>query len=349
MAAWAEDPPTHPHRLICVKNARRVSAWNSTRASLMASLAHGAHGLQHHQQQRQHAIHVLFLEPSERDPLMNRLTSALGARVHGRGFCHVEICVPHVPSASSSASAAAQALLPHARQQGQAHGPAYVSSSIYNGETVTATGVKTFANPGYTVHTEVVTEDQLREISNGISEAVRMQIGFDHVGMFMAALPFRVAMPTWGHRKTFCSRSTKKGARDCQPRRISFGCSSVTAGCDIGRYVTELLQMAGVGGDAVSSLDPRVTTPSKLYSVLSRRPQPSTASQGACASDERGVGVIGTVPFKQSSMLSSDNFFWGTNPPPPAATVAASAGARRSPQGGGYRPVGGGGDEWWDD
>lgn len=186
------------------------------------------------------AIHVLFLEVAPTDPWLNRLTAAVGRRVHGRGFCHVEVCVPHPPSFGG-------------------HQPeGYVSSSIYNGETVTSSSRKTFANPGYAVHTEVVGADRLRAIHDGISEATRQEVGFDGLGMYLAALPFAVPGLA-SNSKTFCSR-----------------------------YVTELLQAAGVGGDAVQALDPRITTPSKLYKVL----KDAQASSGAC-------GVVGTVHHKQ--------------------------------------------------
>jgi hypothetical protein len=68
------------------------------------------------------AIYILFLHPDNGDPFLNRVTSFLGAAMHGTGACHVELCVPH--------------------------NGAYMTSSIYNGETVNVTTSKTFSNPG---------------------------------------------------------------------------------------------------------------------------------------------------------------------------------------------------------
>ncbi len=75
--------------------------------------------------QQRHNVHVLFLNDDKHDHVLNRLTSLLGSKVHKHGFCHVEIVIPDTES-----------------------GGGYLSSSIYNGETVTLTRTKTFANPG---------------------------------------------------------------------------------------------------------------------------------------------------------------------------------------------------------
>lgn len=184
---------------------------------------------------REHAIHVLFLEPAPDDHWLNRLTSSFGERLHGKGFCHVEICIPAGRSSG---------------------GNGYISSSIYNGESVTMTQKKTFANPGYTVHTEMVSTRQLQSISDGISEANRRQMAFDPTGMILSVLPFSMGMTN--DSKTFCSR-----------------------------YITELLQMGGVGGDGIQSLDARITTPSKLHKILRK---------------SVNVGVIGTVSHKQNEL-----------------------------------------------
>ncbi len=85
-----------------------------------------------HQQlkSQRHNVHVMFLTPDTRsDYLLNRLTSMLGKRVHKQGFCHTEIVIPDMEHTTLGC-------------------PAYLSSSIYNGETVTLTKTKTFANPG---------------------------------------------------------------------------------------------------------------------------------------------------------------------------------------------------------
>lgn len=68
------------------------------------------------------AVHVLFLEPIKKDHWINRMTGFVGGLLHGRGACHVEICIPD--------------------------GQGYLSCSIYNGEKVTLSSKKTFANPG---------------------------------------------------------------------------------------------------------------------------------------------------------------------------------------------------------
>lgn len=85
--------------------------------------------------QRNYAIQTLYLTPTEKDHWLNRLTSMLGERAHGKGFCHVEICIPDLSTNQSSGSSSRG-------------GGGYISSSIYNGEGVTANRVKTFANPG---------------------------------------------------------------------------------------------------------------------------------------------------------------------------------------------------------
>lgn len=163
-------------------------------------------------------MHVLFLSAdSPQDHILNRITSALGARVHhNRGFCHTEICVPDLEN-------------PHA----------YLSSSIYNGETVTLTKTKTFANPGYTVLTFTVTRPELVSITNYLHEAKRMQLKFDAVGMYLAALPFQLNFFS-GSKATFCSK-----------------------------HVTHALRCAGI--EAVAELNENIVTPSKLYKVLKEK------------------------------------------------------------------------------
>lgn len=165
-------------------------------------------------------MHVLFLSSDDpKDHVLNRLTSALGARVHrNKGFCHTEICIPDLEN-------------PHA----------YLSSSIYNGETVTLTRTKTFANPGYTVVTFTVTRPELVSITNYLHEAKRMQLRFDAVGMYLAALPFQLNFFGGGStRATFCSK-----------------------------HVTHALRCAGI--EAVLDLNENIVTPSKLYRVLKEK------------------------------------------------------------------------------
>jgi hypothetical protein len=87
-------------------------------------------------------VHILFLHPDEKDPVLNRLTGYMGLLTHGVGACHVEVCMPHHDG--------------------------FMMSSIYNGETVNVTTTKSFANPGYTVHTLMVTDRQLAEMKKTV-------------------------------------------------------------------------------------------------------------------------------------------------------------------------------------
>lgn len=191
------------------------------------------------------SIHVLFLETTSKDHWLNRLTANIGGKLHGKGFCHVEICVP------------------------SSDGSHYISSSIYNGEAVSMSRVKTFANPGYVVHTETISKAKLASMREIMSEYVRRQVGFDSLGMYLAILPFPTPL-TRGSSRTFCSR-----------------------------YVTELLQMAGL----VTDLDPIITTPSKLFHRLKQSVD---------------VGTIGTVEYKRASLMKD------VCPPPPPSVSRSS-------------------------
>jgi hypothetical protein len=164
---------------------------------------------------REYPIQTLYLKPTKSDPWLNRLTAMVGEKTHGKGFCHAEICIPNITDCGL--------------QNG------YISSSIYNGEGVTANRVKTFANPGYEIHTIIVNEKQLQRISDGINDAMRREIPFDGFGMYMSVLPFRIP-GLKSKNKTFCSR-----------------------------YITELLQMGGVLDE---SIEASITTPSKLYKIM---------------------------------------------------------------------------------
>lgn len=169
-------------------------------------------------ERQRHAVHVLFLQPANNDPhehFLNRLTSFVGRRVHGcQGFHHVEIMVPDIDQ------------------------PGFLSSSIYNGETVTLTKSKTFANPAYTVMTFTVTGVELMHMMDYLHESRRQQLGFDKIGMFLASLPVQVGWRS--SRKTFCSK-----------------------------HVTRALKEAGI--EAVCHLNENIVTPSKLYKVLQER------------------------------------------------------------------------------
>lgn len=168
--------------------------------------------------QKRHSIHVLFLQPSANDPeehFLNKLTSYIGSKVHGKGFHHVEIVVPDVTSPGS-----------------------YYSSSIYNGETVTMTKTKTFANPMYTVMTFSVNNAELSSMLDYLHDSKRQQVGFDRIGMMLAALPFQLG---WRSRNsTFCSK-----------------------------HVTMSLKAGGI--EAVADLNENTVTPSKLFMVLHTR------------------------------------------------------------------------------
>lgn len=155
-------------------------------------------------------VHVLFLEPCDEDYALNRLTAYVGGRLHGKRLCHVELCMP----------------------DGNA---GFVSSSIYNGESVSLNRHKTFANPGYIVHTISVSEKQLQAMLDHVHESHRTGVRFDCLGMFMATLPLQV-LPS-SRKRTFCSR-----------------------------YIVDVLQAAGL--EEVSGLNPSITTPSRLYKVL---------------------------------------------------------------------------------
>ena len=164
------------------------------------------------------SIHVLFLQPVPGDPqehFLNKLTTFVGQRIHSRGFHHTEIAIPDVENAGS-----------------------YLSSSIYNGETVSLTKTKTFANPGYTVTTFTVTGKELEGIRHYLQESRRMQLGFDSVGMYLAALPFQLVPRS--SRTTFCSK-----------------------------HVTRALKAGGI--EAVQHLNENIVTPSKLYRVLQEK------------------------------------------------------------------------------
>jgi hypothetical protein len=85
---------------------------------------------QQHARQRLN-VHVLFLGAKSNGHVLNRITAALARQVHKgqAGFCHVKIVIPD--------------------SEGEGRLGGYLSSSIYNGETVTLTKSKTFANPGW--------------------------------------------------------------------------------------------------------------------------------------------------------------------------------------------------------
>lgn len=169
---------------------------------------------------QRHSVHVLFLQPVLHDPqehFLNRLTSYVGEKIHKKGFHHVEIVVPDIEPDSGINKGG------------------FLSSSIYNGETVSLTKTKTFANPAYTILTFSVSGLELSSILDYLHESKRLQLSFDKAGMFLAALPLQVG---WRNsRRTFCSK-----------------------------HVTKALKAAQL--EAVMDLNENIVTPSKLYKIL---------------------------------------------------------------------------------
>lgn len=200
----------------------------------------------HHCSSRdRHAIHVLFLQPLPNDPhehFLNRLTSYIGAKVHKKGFHHTEIVIPDLEDDPKG----------------------FLSSSIYNGETVTLTKTKTFANPGYTVMSFTVTGKELAGISNYLHDSRRMQLSFDGLGMYLAALPFQVGFR--GSRSTFCSK-----------------------------HVTKALKAGGI--EAVQDLNENIVTPSKLYRVLYDKIPSDRKVAGTVAYKEQTMAQSGRLPL----------------------------------------------------
>jgi hypothetical protein len=154
------------------------------------------------------AIHVMFLKPDSTDPMLNRLTGYLGGMVHGVSACHVEVSVPHLGG--------------------------YMTSSIYNGDVVNVNMTKTFANPGYDVHTLMVDDTQLSNMKKVIFN--RQKDSFDPVGMYLSCLPVQ------------CPRIIRKNTTFCS------------------KYITQVLQGACI--PAVASLNADITTQSKLLKTL---------------------------------------------------------------------------------
>jgi hypothetical protein len=189
-------------------------------------------------------VHVLFLQPVLHDPqehFLNRLTSFVGEKVHKRGFHHVEIVVPDLDTSSSGG---------------------FLSSSIYNGETVTLTKTKTFANPAYTVMSFSVTSGELGKITDYLHESKRQQLSFDKFGMFLAALPFQLG---WRSTKsTFCSK-----------------------------HVTRALKAAGI--EAVEELNENIVTPSKLYRVLHEKLRRDRMVVGSVQYKQRALAESGVT------------------------------------------------------
>jgi hypothetical protein len=158
------------------------------------------------------AVYICFLHPNNTDPIVNQLTGLIGGWTHGSGLgtCHVEASMPH---------------------QG-----AFLNTSIYNGEKISINYVKTFSNPGYDVHTVMVSDKQLDAMKRMVFALHTRGDSFDAVGMYLACLP--IAIPRFNNvNTTFCSK-----------------------------YITEILQAAGV--EEVKDLNPGITTPSRLLKKI---------------------------------------------------------------------------------
>ena len=80
---------------------------------------------------------------------------------------------------------------------------------------------------------------ELGKIADYLYESKRMQLRFDSMGMYLAALPFQLN-PFVSSKATFCSK-----------------------------HVTRALKSAGI--EAVANLNENIVTPSKLYRVLRDR------------------------------------------------------------------------------
>lgn len=190
-----------------------------------------------------HSVHVLFLQPVPGDPeehFLNKMTSFIGQKVHSKGFHHTEIVIPDVE-----------------------HPASFLSSSIYNGETVSLTNTKTFANPGYTVTTFTVTGKELAGIRNYLQESKRMQLGFDSLGMYLAALPFQLGpRPS---KSTFCSK-----------------------------HVVAALKAGGI--EALQHTNENIVTPSKLYRILQERIPGSRKVAGSVAFKQNSMMQNGRLP-----------------------------------------------------
>jgi hypothetical protein len=163
--------------------------------------------------------------------------------VHKRCFYHTEIVIPDLECSTLSCHS-------------------YLSSLIYNGEAVTLTKTKTFANPGYTVLTLTVNGVELSRIADYLYKCRRLEIKFDALGMYLAALPFQL--------NPFASRS--KG----------IFCS---------KHVTRALKAAGI--KVISDLNENIVTPSKLYRVLHDKiPRDRMVVSGIQAEGSYGTGQL---------------------------------------------------------
>ena len=86
---------------------------------------------------------------------------------------------------------------------------------------------------GYTVMTFTVNDNELHAIQTYLGASFSMQLGFDSVGMYLAALPIQIN-PCVSRSKTFCSK-----------------------------HVTCALKAANI--EAVQGVNENIVTPSRLF------------------------------------------------------------------------------------
>jgi hypothetical protein len=114
-------------------------------------------------------VYVLFLNSRNDDHPLNKITSFLGEKIHGRGFSHVEFGYRNPVT------------------------KAFVSTSIYNGDdNISKSNVKTFANPDYVVCTIPVGRAQHNSMTAFIDKCHASRIPFSRLSMCQAILPFQL-------------------------------------------------------------------------------------------------------------------------------------------------------------
>jgi hypothetical protein len=222
-------------------SSRKIPPIGFAKTQPSSSISCSSNGARLDERQR-FSIHVLFLKPLANDPrehFLNKLASFIGEKVHSKGFHHVEIVIPDINNAGG-----------------------FISSSIYNGECVLMTKTKTFTNPGYTVMTFSVTGKELCGIRDYLFESRRMQLSFDGMGMYLAALPFQIGFGS--SKTTFCSK-----------------------------HVTKALKAGGI--EAVLNLNENIVTPSKLYKILCENIPHDTKVAGSVASKQQRMSTDGSM------------------------------------------------------
>ena len=122
-----------------------------------------------------------------------------------------------------------------------------------------------FVKTGYTVLTFTVDGKELSRMADYLHESSRMQLRFDSLGMYMAALPVPIMSgPFSSPKKTFCSK-----------------------------HVTTALQAAGI--EAVEGLNASIVTPSKLYRVLHEKLRRDRMVVGSVQYKQRALAESGVT------------------------------------------------------